>query len=182
MKIIFLIFFLFSGAAWGQYYPRGTSFNNGYLPNLDEPDKWIVTLDGMFEWQREKNNNGQTSYQSTHANFNVFYGGKNFRGGAQVIHDFSFDVKDLSLGAGFALGRPLFLELGAGYLNRVGRTSSSEGWSYSAKVGYYYRWITHVSYRVRVRLSLMYNYKRLNDVADPRVSNFYPFLGFEFET
>lgn len=182
MKYLFLLFFLFSFNSWGQYYPRGTSINDGYLPNLEEPDKWFINFDGMFDWQKQKDNNRQSSFQSTHANFNLFHGGQNFRGGIQVIHDFSFDIKDLSVGAGFAFGRPLFVEVGVGYLSRLARNQSSEGWSYNVKVGYYYRWIAHVSYRVRVRLSLMYNYKRINDVADPRVSDFYPFLGFEFET
>ena len=158
------------------------SINDGYLPNLDEPDKWFVNLDGTFDWQKEKTNTGEVSLQTTRANFNLFYGGQNLRGGAMVIHDFNRDVKDLSIGAGLAFNRPLFLELGVGYLSRVSDTQSSEGWSYSAKVGYYYRWITHVKYRIRVRLSLMYHHKKINDVGDPGVTTFHPYLGFEFET
>ena len=181
---IFLFFFLFvfCGSSYSQYYPSGVSMNDGYLPNLNEPDKWIISLDGMFEWDREDTQTTQTSFQTSHANFNLFYGGQKLRGGVQVVHDLSRDIKDLSVGVGLAYNRPLFIEVGAGFLNRVLSSSSTDGWSYNVKVGYYYNWIMHVKYRVRVRLSLMYNYKKLNDVGDPTVTNFYPFIGFEFET
>lgn len=182
MKAFLILFFLISSPCFGQYYPSGVSLNDGYLPNLDEPNKWIVSLDGMFDWQRESGATSETSFQTTHANFNLFYGGQNFRGGAQVVHDFNRSVKDLSIGFGFAFNRPLFLELGAGYLNRVASNTSTEGWAYNAKVGYYYNWIMHVKYRVRVRLSVVYSEKTTNDNGDPRVTNFYPFIGFEFET
>ena len=183
MKYILVVFtILLSFNLQAQYYPRGTSFNDGYLPNLDQPDKWIVALDGSFDWQKERTETAQVSYQTTHANFNLFYGGQNFRGGVQVIHDFNRDVKDLSLGLGFAFNRPLFFEFGAGYLSRVTDTRSTEGWSFNGKFGYYYDWIMYVKYRVRIRLSLMYNHKTINEVGNPVVTNFYPFIGFEFET
>jgi len=183
MKFLFLFVFLFSFSALGQYFPRGININDGYLPNLDEPDKWMISLDGMFDWQKEDQTGAQqVSYQTTHANFNAFYGGQNFRGGAQVIHDFNRQVKDLSIGFGLAFNRPLFVELGAGYLSRVRDNSSTEGWSYSVKVGYYFNWVMDIKYRIRMRISMMYNHKHVNDTGDPKVTNFYPFIGFEFET
>ena len=179
---VFFFLILFSSASFAQYYPRGTSMNNGYYPNLDVPDKWIFAVDGMFDWQKESTAATQTSFQTSHANLNAFYGGQNFRGGLQVIHDQNRAVKDLSVGFGLGFNRPLFFEIGAGYLNRNLNGASTEGWSYSAKLGYYYNWIMYVKYRVRVRISLMYNYKKVNSIGDPTVTNFYPLIGFEFET
>ncbi len=178
--MIFLLFF--SSVANGQYYPRGTTLNNNYWPNVDEPIRWFITLDGMYDFQNEKQSGSDVSSQSTHANFNLFYGGRNFRAGANVIHDFNLVTKDLSMGFAMAFSRPLFFELGAGYLNRSSGPASTEGWSYHAKVGYYFRWITEVKYRTRFRIALVYNYKTLNDTGDPKVTNFYPIIGFEFET
>ncbi len=182
MKLLLILIFFFTPVLEAQYFPRGTNINDGYLPNLDQPDKWIISLDGMFDWQRERVQGTETTDQTTHGHFNLFYGGQNFRGGLQVIHDFNRQVKDLSLGVGFAFNRPLFVEVGAGYLNRVAGTRSSEGWSYNAQVGYYYNWIMYVKYRVRIRLSILYNYKKINEVGDPDVSHLYPMIGFEFET
>ncbi len=182
MKSVFLFFFLFTSSTFAQYYPRGTNLNDGYLPNLDEPDKWIMSVDGMFDWQKEKSDLSEVSYQTTHAHVNVFYGGQNLRGGLQVIHDYNRQVKDLSVGFGLSFNRPLFFEIGAGYLNRVAGQQSSEGWSFSGKVGYYYNWIMYVRYRVRIRLSFVYNHKNINDLGTPSVSHFYPLIGFEFET
>ncbi len=182
MLRVFLFLLFFSSQALGQYFPRGMSYNDNYLPNLDEPDKWMISVDGIYDWQKEKNDTSQTSYQTTRAGFNLFYGGKNFRGGAQVLHDFNRDVKDLSIGMAMAFNRPLFVEGGLGYLTRSTDFTSSEGWSFNIKVGYYWNWIMQINYRVRVRVSLMYNYKKINEVGDPAVTTFHPFIGFEFET
>ena len=81
-----------------------------------------------------------------------------------------------------AFNRPLFFEFGVGYLNRVISNASTEGWSYHAKVGYYFRWNMQVRYRTRFRIALVYNHKIINDFGDPKVTNFYPMIGFEFET
>ena len=182
MRILFLLVFLLSRPAFGQYYPRGTTLNNNYWPNVDEPIRWMINLDGMFDFQNEKIGNATTTVQTTHANFNLFYGGKNFRGGANVVHDYNLVTKDLTVGFGVAFGRPLFIELAAGYLSRTRDTTSTEGWSYHAKLGYNFRWITEVRYRTRFRIALVYNYKTVNDIGDPKTSNFYPIIGFEFET
>lgn len=182
MKIFFLLTLFLSLPVYGQYYPRGTSLNDNYLPNLDQPDKWIVDVDGMFDFQKEKLSNSEQSYQTTRSNFNLFYGGQNFRGGVQVLHDFSRDVKDLSLGLGMTFNRPLFFEAGIGYLSRIRNSTSTEGWSYNIKVGYYYSWIMRLQFRVRVRLSLVFDQKILHDNNNPSVTNFYPLIGFEFET
>lgn len=156
--------------------------NDGYLPNLSEPNKWMVSVDGMFDWQKEKLQNSDRSYQLTHSNFNLFFGGQKFRGGVQVVHDFSHDIKDLSVGLGVAFNRPVFLELGAGYLNRVMNTTSFDGWSYNAKVGYSVDWVMQIKYRLRIRMAMMFNYKTINSGYPQGVYNFYPFLGLEFET
>ncbi len=183
LKITFCtLLFGLSTQANAQYYPLGVSMNDGYLPNLDEPDKWIFSLNGMYDWQKEKTQTSQTSYQLTHGLLNVFYGGHGFRGGVQIIQDFNRDVKDLSLGLGFAINRPFFLEAGAGYLTRLLSTTSYEGWSYNAQLGYALNWHMHVKYRTRIRFSFMFNYKELNDLEETKVLNFYPLLGFEFET
>ena len=184
MKIILAIALIFSSSfSFGQYVPRGVSLNDGYLPNLDEPDKWILGIDGIFDWQKEDTTTTSTSYQLTRSNLNLMYGGQSFRGGLQVIHDFSRDVKDLSIGLGFTYNRPFFFEAGAGYLQRLLSQQSFDGWSYNAKVGYYVNWVMHIKYRFRIRMAFAVNYKTINSSAgDLNVLHFYPLLGLEFET
>jgi hypothetical protein len=143
---------------------------------------WFINLDGMYDFQNQRSPGVDATSQITHLNFNLFYGGENFRAGANVIHDFNLVTKDLAVGLGMAFGRPLFFELGLGYLSRVQGAVSAEGWSYHGKVGYNFRWITHVKYRTRFRVALVYNQKTLNDTGDPIVTHFYPLIGFEFET
>ncbi len=156
--------------------------NNNYWPNVEEPIMWFINLDGMFDYQNERQASADLTGQVTHFNFNLLYGGQNFRAGANVIHDFNLVTKDLSVGFVMAFGRPFFFELGAGYLNRSQSTTSTEGWSYHGKLGYYFPWITEVKFRTRFRIALVYNQKTLNDNGDPRVTHFYPIIGFEFET
>ncbi len=182
MKWILSIILFYSPVAFSQYYPRGTTMNNNYWPNIEEPIMWFIALDGMYDFQNEKRSGSDVSTQTTHANFNLFYGGRNFRAGANVIHDFNLVTKDLSMGLGMAFGRPLFFEFGVGYLSRVRDSTSTEGWSYHGKIGYNFPWLTDVKYRTRFRIALVYNQKTLNDNGDPRVTHFYPIIGIEFET
>jgi hypothetical protein len=165
-----------------QYYQRGVNLNNNYLPNLDEPHKWIFNLDGIFDWQKESLQAGQTSYQLSRANINIFYGGQLFRGGVQVGHDFNRDVKDISVGLGFSYNRPFFIEGGVAYLNRLLNNTSYDGTTYNLKAGYYFNWKMHISYRVRIRFSLASSYKKVNSGSDHYVITIYPLIGFEFET
>ena len=182
MKSLFLFILLFSIPSFGQYYPRGTTLNNNYWPNVDEPVRWMINLDGMFDFQNEKIGDTTTTVQTTHGNFNLFYGGKNFRAGANVVYDFNLINKDLAIGAGMAFGRPLFFEVAAGYLSRTRESSSTEGWSFHGKIGYNFRWITEVKYRTRFRIAMVYNWKTINDVGTPNIIHFYPLIGIEFET
>lgn len=182
MRLLFLAFFFVSLPCLGQYFPRGISLNDGYLPNLDEPDKWIIAVDGIYDWQKEKSSTAQSSHPTTRTGFNLFYGGQKFRAGLQVLHDFNQDVKDLSLGFGMAFNRPLFFEVGGGYVTRSADSFSADGFSVNGRLGYYWNWITQVKYRVRLRVSLMYNFKKFNDVGDSSITTFHPFIGLEFET
>ena len=168
-----------------QYSPRGTSLNDGYWPNLDEPDKWILGVEALFDMQREKDTTGTTNYQLSHGHFNWQYGGQVIRGGLQVIYDDLRirGINDLSVGAAITFRRPLFFEFGAGYLTRNLATQSFDGWSFNVKMGYYFRLLMHVKYRFRFRFSVNANYKTLREgVGNREVLSFYPLLGFEFET
>ena len=178
-SLLFLFLILFSLSSFGQYFPRGTNINDGYLPNLDEPDKWILGLDGVYDFQKESSDTAETSYQLTRGNLNLFYGGQVFRGGLQVIHESNRRVQDLSIGLGFTYRRPLFFELGAGTLSRTLANSSDSGTFVNAKVGYYYNWVMDIRYRFRVRIAMAFGYKMLSNQT---VTNFYPLLGLEFET
>lgn len=181
-KSLIFVFLFTANLSWAQYYPRGTNLNDGYLPNLDQPDKWMISLDGGFDWQREEIGGQNVNYQVTHTQFNLFYGGQVFRGGVQVIHDLAREVKDLSVGVGFAYSRPLFFELGIGYLNRVLSNQSFDGTAINAKIGYNVEWIMRVNYRVRIRLAFAASRKSINSGGDQNVLHFYPLLGLEFET
>lgn len=183
MKItisIFLIFFSLHG--YSQYFPRGVNINDNYLPNLDEPDKWVLGFDGMFDLQRESSNTGETASPLHRLNFNIFYGGQIFRAGLQVAQEFKQDVKDISLGLGFTYGRPWFLEAGVGYVTRSVATSSFDGTGVQLKLGYYFTWHMHIKYRIRVRLALASSYKQMNSGTGLNVLSVYPLFGFEFET
>ncbi|MEM7647156.1 MAG: hypothetical protein AAF203_09620 [Pseudomonadota bacterium] len=181
-KYLFLVLFLFSFFSEAQYYPRGINLNDNYLPDLDAPNKWMLSLDGMLDFQKEQLQASDVTYQTTRLGVNIFYGGQVFRGGLQVLQDHNRAVKDLSLGLGIAFNRPLFFELGLGYLNRLAGAQSYDGTSYNFKVGYNVNWVMHIKYRVRIRMALMFNYKTINAGFSQNVLQFHPFLGLEFET
>ena len=185
ISILLILLNFMLPAAFAQYSPRGTSLNDGYWPNLDEPNKWVIGAETLFDLQRETDNTTTTSFQLSHGHFNWQYGGQQLRGGLQIIYD---DLRvrgmsDLSIGAGLTFNRPLFFELGLGYLTRDVGQQSFDGWSFNAKVGYYFRLLMHVKYRFRFRFSLNANYKTIREGSGNReVLSFYPLLGFEFET
>lgn len=183
MKLLLLLLFTFSTfLVHAQYFPRGININDNYLPNLEEPDKWIVGLDGVFDFQNEESSSGGTGSPFHRFHFNVFYGGQVFRAGLQVSHEFKRDVKDITIGAGFTYGRPFFLEAGVGHLTRSLASTSFDGTVVNLRLGYYFNWIMHIKYRMRVRLALASSYKTINSGTNQRALIFYPLVGFEFET
>lgn len=182
MKYVLIFFLFFSHQSFAQYYPRGVNINDNYLPDFDAPNKWILGLDGMYDLQKESTQNTNVTYEVTRANLNLFYGGQIFRTGLQVLNDVNRGVKDVSIGLGFTYNRPFFLEGGVGYLTRTLTNTSFDGTLYQAKVGYYFNWIMHIKYRVRIRLAFAFSYKKINSGLEQSVIHSYPLLGFEFET
>lgn len=178
--------FTVSPSAYGQYWPRGTSYNDHFYPNIDEPDKFLLTVDTMVDLQREYDESGarRLILEDYHFQGRFYFGGRKFRGGVLIAHDLdSRDVKDLSLGLGAGFSRPFFFDIGAAYLMRNDPLEDQEGLTVNGQFGYEIRMVYQVKYRVRFRVLGNVMYKRINTTSGPVNSvEFFPMVGIDFET
>gem|GEM_PF-4720264 len=167
-----------------QYYPRGVRFNDNFLPNLTEPDKFFLLIDGMVDFQKEKQDSGTTVFENTHFQGQMLYGGQQLRGGLLIMQDNSQrNVKDLTVGLSLSIRRPVFFELGVGLLTRSLASETSDGFAATARIGYGIRILHQINYRIRLRITGNFIYKSINTGTGTITgTQFYPLIGLEFET